>query len=354
MRILHLAPLWWPVARDAPGGIETYLATLIGALNKLGCQSTLAATGDSDPGCELLPVTERALWSEMEDERAWEYDYYHQHQLAVVLERARDFDLVHSNLGGGAFAISSAPGLVEPVLHTQHNSVTPDMCWFVGRHPDTWLSTVSEPQARRLRASGARRCEVVPNGIRFDDFVFSANPGHGVLFIGRIEWEKGTDAAARAARAAGRPLTIAGPIVDGSWFQSAVEPHLGDGSEYVGVADHAQKVELYGAAGCLMMPSRWEEPFGLVAVESMACGTPVVALANGALPDIIENGVTGYVAASEEELPRLVRSALALDRERVRKRAIARFDVAAAAERYLDLYERIIATARAPAAVSQS
>jgi glycosyltransferase involved in cell wall biosynthesis len=339
--VLHLAPLWLPVSEDAPGGIETFLSGLLAALEKLGCRNTLIASGDSRVAAEVIAATPTHLCAQMAAGTAWEYAYYEQHQLALALQHAPAADVVHSHVGGGAYALSSVPELRQRVLHTHHNPVTADLEWFVAQHPETRFSTVSEWQARRLRDRGAKHCEVIHNGIEVSRFALAPAGRDELLFVGRMESVKGADRAVQVAVELGRPITLAGPIVDDEFFHRAVAPFLSDRIRYVGVVDHRQKRELYGQAACLLVLSRQDEGFGLVAVEAMACGTPVVALANGALPEIVEPGVTGYLAGDEADVPALVEDAARLDRGAVRARVAARFDVSAAADRYRDLYARM-------------
>ncbi len=345
MKILHLAPLWFPVSQDSLGGIETFLTGLIAALEKLGCRNTLIASGDSRTTAELVPVVPQNLYDQMRSGTAAEYEYYEQHQLLLALERAAEFDVVHSHAGWSAYVLSGTPGLWARVLHTQHNPVYRDQEWFVRQHPEMWISTVSEFQARRLWRQGAARCYAIHNGIDMASLTFQPRGGEGLLFIGRLEEGKGPDLAVQVARTLGRPLILAGPMVDEEFFDRTVRPFLDGQIRYVGMVDHHRKTELFGQAACVLMPSRWEEPFGLVAVEAMACGTPVVALANGALPEIVEPGLTGYLGRDEEALAILVTHALRLDRSAIRARAAARFDMPVVAERYHNLYTQI-ATAR--------
>lgn len=341
MRILHLCPLWYPIAPDAPGGIETFLAGLVTALEDLSCENTILASGDSRTSGRLVPAIPTNLCSQMEQGTAGEYVYYEQHQLLLALDIAGQFDVIHSHVGWGAFPFSAIPGMRDRVLHGIHNDVILDLAWFVQQHPELWLVTVSEFQAARLREYGATRCRAIPNGVDVSSFTFQAQPTGELLFVGRIDRAKGPDLAIEVARALQRPLTLAGPIIDERYFARAIEPYLNDCIRYVGIVDHQAKDALFGRAACVLMPSRWEEGFGLVAVEAMSCGTPVVGLANGALPEIIEPGVTGYLADNEADLADLTRRALHLDRERVQERAAARFDMPLVASRYRDLYEAI-------------
>ena len=344
MKILHLGPLWFPVSRDAAGGRETWLAGLISALEKLGCRNTLVATGDSQTPAELVPVVSRNLMALMTDGQAGEAAYYQEHQLTLALARAAEFDVIHSHLSPGVYSLSAVPGIGARVLHTQHTPVWQDFEWFIRQHPDLLLNTVSEFQARKLRAAGARRCFVVHNGIDVESFTFQPR-GTGLAFLGRIEAGKGPDLAVAIARQLGLALTLAGPVIDRDLFVQKIQPYLNDQIRYVGTVNHAQKNELLGAAACALLPFRGAEGFGLATIEAMACGTPVVALANGALPEVVEPGVTGYLTAHEAELAALVAPALKLARAPIRQRVAGRFDLPVVARNYLKLYEQIAAGA---------
>jgi glycosyltransferase involved in cell wall biosynthesis len=344
MRVLHLAPLWLPITRDSYGGIETFLATLLEALEGLGCRNTVLATGDSRTSAELLPVVSENLVAQMETGNALEYHHYEQHQLMLALERGPAFDIVHSHLGPRGLFLSGVLGL--RVVHTWHTQVYRDMEWFVRQRPDLWLCAVSEHQARALRAAGATHCEVIHNGVDVSTFPFAAKSDRSsLLFLGRMEHSKGADLAIGVTQALGRPLILAGPIVDREFFARSIEPFLDDRIRYVGIVDHAAKTELICQAACVLMPSRIQEAYGVVAIEAMVCGTPVVALANGALPEIIEPHLTGFVADEALALPELVTAAEKLDPHTIRQRAVDRFSVAVSAKRYVRLYAEVIAGA---------
>jgi glycosyltransferase involved in cell wall biosynthesis len=349
MRILHICPLWFRIAVDAPGGIETLLPGLFAELGRAGCENTVLAVADADVPARLVPVVDEPLYEHTASGIAWEYGPFEQHQLLMAIELAPDHDVVHSHIGWSGWVLDGIPGLRDRVLHTQHNPVSPDMEWFIRRHPDLRLSTVSEFQARKLWRLGARRCQVVHNGIDFRLFPLGASGRQGLVYLGRLEHRKGPDIAIAVARALDMPLTLAGPAVDHGFFESQIAPHLDGQIRYVGIVGLADKAELLGGAACVLMPSREEEGFGLVALEAMACGTPVVALANGALPEVVEAGVTGFLTSDEQALAELVPGALALDPVGVRDAAERRFSVAAATAGYLGLY-RLIAGATGPRA----
>jgi glycosyltransferase involved in cell wall biosynthesis len=339
VKILIVAPLWFPIARNAHGGIETLLSTLIAALERAGCRTTLIAAGDSHTAARLVPAAPRNLYDEMVAGVAAEYAYYEQHQLRLVLEHAADHDLIHSHVGPGALALSGVPGL--RVVHTWHSAITPDLAWFVRTHPDVVMTTVSVYQAHALRRRGAEAFATIHNGVDMAAFESRAAPGDDLLFIGRIEPEKGVDVAVQAARTLGRGLILAGPVIDRQRFDVDVAPFLSERIRYVGVVDHARKVELFARAAAVVMPSRVDEACPMVCIEALACGTPVVGSTRGALPELIEPGVTGYLADDAAAVAEGIDAATRLDRAAIRGRAGERFDINAVAARYLALYSAL-------------
>jgi glycosyltransferase involved in cell wall biosynthesis len=339
MRILHICPLWFRVAVDAPGGIETLMPGLFAELGRAGADNTILGVAGAQVSGRLIPMVEEPLYEQTTNGTAWEYGPFEQHELLTVLELADDFDVIHSHLGWSGWVLSGMPGLGERTLHTQHNPVSPDMEWFVRRHPDIRLTTVSQYQAHKLWRLGARRCHVVHNGIDFSLFPLRDSGKQGLVYLGRLEHDKGADLAIEVARTLGMTLTLAGPAVNHEFFETQITPHLDDQIRYAGIVGHEEKTRLLGGASCVLMPSREEEGFGLVALEAMACGTAVVGLANGALPEIIEEGVTGFVTPDERGLAELVPAAERLDPSIVRRTAEQRFSVAASAAGYLGLYQ---------------
>jgi len=344
MRILLLCPLWLPISRNTHGGIETLVAQLIPALQKMGTHITISASGDSQTTARLLSPISRNLVDLMNKGSAFEYAYYEQRQLQLALEQSPGFDLIHSHIGPGAYLFSNIPRLHNRVLHTVHCPVHADLEWFIRQRPNLWFSTVSEFQARKLRNQGATRCHVVENGIDVSEFTFCREGGKGLVFIGRMERVKGPDIAVQAGRSLGYPLILAGPIMEQEFFDRSIGPFLDENIRYIGTVDHPEKNELLGQAGCAVLPFRREEPFGLVVIEAMACGTPVVALANGSMPEIVEPGLTGYLARDEKEIPELIPQALKLDRAAIRHRVRERFDISIVAEKYCLLYSKIAAS----------
>src|SRR5215510_14789657 len=211
----------------------------------LGSQNTIIASGDSRIDANLVPAVPMNIFAEMEARTVWEYAGYEQHQLLLALEMSPEFDVVHSHIGWGAYLLSSIPGVRERMLHTQHNPVTHDLEWFVSRHPDMRFSTVSEFQARKLRQQGVKRCQVIQNAIDVEAFTFQERGGEELLFIGRIEKDKGPDVPIRVAQNLGCPLVLARPAVDHEFFDTNIKPFLDDQIRYLGPVVHHQKNGLF-------------------------------------------------------------------------------------------------------------
>jgi glycosyltransferase involved in cell wall biosynthesis len=338
--VLQVGPIWRPVSLEATGGIEALLAQLIPALEPMGCESTLlGGAGSRVAGADLVLVERAAELPEhcREERQACAAD-----AVMEVMERGEAFEVIH-NHNRHAFPLSAIEGLAGRVLHTLHHPASSSVCWIASRHPKMRFAVPSEFQARKLREAGLTSVHVVPNGVDLSAFRFKADPVGQLAFLGALKAQKGPDIALRVAAEVKLPIILAGPVDDVGrhFFDTRVRPLLNGSARYVGVLGPSAKAALLGASSCLVMPSRWEEPFGMVAIEAMACGTPVVGLSNGALPEIVEEGVGGYLATTEAEMAELVRRACRLDRRRVRAQAASRFDISLTARRYTELYREL-------------
>jgi glycosyltransferase involved in cell wall biosynthesis len=257
-----------------------------------------------------------------------------------VLEHAHEVDVLHSHLGPRLVPLSTRIGV--PVVHTVHTSISSDMRWILEQFPGRHITAVSRWQA----IDGLAEWTVVPNGIELDAFPFAADKDDYLLTLGRVEAAKGVHVAIDVARASGRPLVIAGPIVDGPYFAERIRPRLDDRVRWVGPVGGTEKLRLLQRAHALLFPAQWDEAFGLVMVEAMACGTPVVAIARGAVAEIVIDGVNGFRASGVAALPDLVARVSTLDRVRVRASVTERFSHRQMTDAYLRLYRRVVAESR--------
>jgi glycosyltransferase involved in cell wall biosynthesis len=341
LRVGLVAPLWHPIAPDR-GGVEQIVFLLARELAASGHDVTLVASGDSAPVGRLVPVCPQNVVAAMEAGLASDYSLFEAASVAETIRIAPTVDVVHSHLG--ARLVPLTPLVAAPVLHTLHTSISADMRWVLAQFPGRSVNAVSEWQAGALDGD---RVPVVPNGIDLDAFPFEPTAGDYLLTLGRVEPRKGVDVAIDVARASGRPLVIAGHVVDRAYFAERIRPRVdGERVRYVGPVGGAEKLRLLQGARGLLFPVQWEEAFGLVMVEAMACGTPVLALARGAVPEIVVAGENGFHAPDAESLVPLVARLGGLDRWRVRASVERRFSHRRMVAGYVALYRRLRATGR--------
>jgi glycosyltransferase involved in cell wall biosynthesis len=333
LSIAQIAPVAAAVRPGAGDSIEQLVGLLCEELVRRGHDVTLYATGDSITAARLRSVRERG-WEE--DAELWDWQFSESMNAAQAFAHAADHDVIHAH--DLNFALPFA-GLVDtPVVETQHVDSSPEVRAAQRRCPNLHLVAASEHQ-RALLGDGLD-VTVVPHGIDVGAFPFGDRVGEHLLFLGRMLSDKGPLDAIRVAHAAGMPLVLAGPLVEGD--ELALDGVVdGERVRHVGAVDHATRNELLAGAAALLFPARYPEPFGLVMIEAMACGTPVLATALGAAPDIVEHGLTGFTAPTWEGLAALLPEALALDRGAIRERARERFDVRRMTDDYEALYHRI-------------
>jgi len=346
MRILQLAPLWEAVPPPAYGGTEAVVSLLTEELVRQGHDVILAASGDSQTGATHLATYERSLRRAEELADRNPYDWMH---IAMALREARECDIVHNHAGELAMAMSHA--IDTPMLTTLHCLVTPDTQFVWDRYAGAY-NTISRSQRPPVAALGrARFLGHVYNAIDVDTFPFQAEKGDDLLFLSRVAPEKGPHLAVQVAKRLGRRLIIAGKVdaYDRRFFEEVMRDLI-DGEQIVffGEADATEKRELYRKAHCLVMPLTWEEPFGLVMPEAMACGTPVVALRRGSAPELIEHGRTGFVVDTVDEMVEAVSMVGAIDPRACREHVRARFSPEIMARNYVRLYEEIVDRGRVP------
>jgi glycosyltransferase involved in cell wall biosynthesis len=335
LRIAQLAPVASAVRPGEGDSIEQLVSLLTDELVRRGHDVTLYATGDSVTTARLRSVRAQG-WNH--DEELWDWQFSEILHAALAFEHAAEHDVIHAH--DYHYALPFA-GLVEtPLVETPHVESSPEVLEAYRRRPHVHVAAVSEHQ----RSAMAREdnVTVVPHGIDLEAFPFSERGGEPLLFLGRMLPNKGPVEAVRIAQAAGRPIVLAGPRVDG--YDVGLDALVdGDRVRYAGPVGHEERNRLLAGAAALVFPVTYPEPFGLVLAEAMACGTPVLATALGAVPEIVEEGVSGLTAPSWEGLAELVGAVCALDRAGVRRAAERRFDFRRMVDDYEALYRRILA-----------
>jgi glycosyltransferase involved in cell wall biosynthesis len=342
MRIGIVAPLWQPLPPLTYGGIERHLYLLVEGLVERGHAITLFASGDSQTHAHQRSVVAHSLVDPMRCGEAYCYEHYVNTSLAEALRESADLDVLHLHLGSSAVPLAELASC--SVLHTLHTSITVDDLWIFKRFPETPLIALTRRQIADVPPGRRRRIGVIPHGFDFATCqVVVAPPAH-LVFLGRMGPHKGADDAIRIARAAGRPILLAGAPEtpdERAWFDHEIKPEL-DGHDVVwlGAVEDAEKDELFRGAAALVFPIRWDEPFGLVMLEALARGVPVLATPRGSVPEVIEPGLTGFLAESPEALASQVEAAAGMGRDSVREHAMRRFSVPAMVDAYEGAYAR--------------
>ncbi|MGH7728754.1 MAG: glycosyltransferase family 4 protein [Vulcanimicrobiaceae bacterium] len=343
MRIAQVAPLTESCPPKLYGGTERVVAYLTEELVRAGHEVTLFASGDSQTSARLVPCCRRALRLDPVKESALAH---HMIMLNRVRERAAEFDLVHVHLDYLHFPVFAARGI--PVLTTQHGRLdVPGLAAVFDEFKD--LPMVSISDAQRLPVPTASWLATVHHGLPRERFRLAGGEGGYLAFIGRISPEKRPDRAIAIARRVGMPLRIAAKIddADRAYFERTVAPLLDDPLvEFIGEIGEAEKQAFIGEASALLFPIDWPEPFGLVMIEAMACGTPTIAFRCGSVEEIIEDGRSGWIVDSVAEAVAAVPRALALERATVRASFEARFTAEQMTRAYLALYRALIAAPR--------
>lgn len=336
MKIAITADPGLPVPPRLYGGIERIIDMLVRGLVDRGHSVTLFAHPESSAPAQLVPYA-TGLAGRAETLA----------NLRIVTHHIRrgGFDLVHS-FGRLAYLLPLLPTRL-PKLMTYQREVTPSSArWgHLLSRGSLRFSAVSHSMIARVKRLG--HWDVVYNGVPMDvyDFVPAVPPDAPLVFLGRVEHIKGPQLAVEIARRSGRRLVIAGNVPAGheGFFEREIQPHLdGERVRYIGPVDDAAKNALLGGAAAFLMPILWEEPFGIVMAEALACGTPVLGLRRGAVPEVVAHGETGYVADTVDELVHAVGRLGGIERRRCRERAQAMFSDTAVVQAYLAVYAEML------------
>jgi len=337
MRIGLIAPPFIPVPPTNYGGTELFIAHLALGLKKLGHDVIVYANGES-----TVAVDRRSLYAESE----WPIKGEVQgslkdinHSAWAVADAQANCDLLHLN---------NAPGLVysrfiaTPFVYTIHHPHEDSLSDFYGYYPGVHYVTISDFQRRRETMP---RMITIHHGLNFAKYRVTTEKQPYLAFIGRIAPVKGTHLAIAVAKKAGIALKIAGEIqpMFRSYYETEIEPHI-DGKfvQYIGEANLDEKNELLGNALAMLFPIQWDEPFGLVMIEAMACGTPVIAMPGGSVPEIVKDGVSGYVCSTVDEMAARVKQAGEFNPTDIRSYAENMFSLKRMVRQYADVYQRIL------------
>ncbi len=340
MRIAQVAPLHEAVPPKLYGGTERVVSFLTEELVALGHEVTLFASGDSRTAATLVSAWPRALRL---DPAVRDTIAPHMLLMEQVRQRAGEFDLIHFHMDYWPFSLFSRQR--TPFLTTLHGRLDlPEIAPMFARFPEVPVVSISDDQRRGL--PGANYVRTVHHGLPARLLVPQPQAKRDYLaFLGRIAPEKGPDRAIRIARVAGIPLRIAAKVseTDRAYFESVIQPMAAEGGvEMVGEISDTEKPAFLSGAVALLMPIEWPEPFGLVMIEAMACGTPVIAFNRGSVPEILENGTTGFIVANEDEAVQAISQLPQMPPAMVRLRFERRFTARRMAEDYVDVYRTLV------------
>jgi glycosyltransferase involved in cell wall biosynthesis len=345
MRIAQVAPLAESVPPKLYGGTERVVAWLIDELVELGHDVTLFASGDSKTRANLVPAWPRALrlGRPRSDPMAAQAAL-----LEAIAEHARNFDVIHSHIDWIHLPLLSRLGV--PFATTCHGRLDlPGFPDVIRSFPNAPFVSISNDQ--RLPLKEANWLGTIYHGLPANSLKPRFEPGSYLAFLGRLTAEKGPEAAIRIARAAGMPLHIAAKVPRGerAYFKDTLEPQI-DGNQVrlTGEVNDKTKEEFLAGAAALLFPIDWPEPFGLVMIEAMACGTPVIAFRSGSVPEVVDHGISGFAVDDEAEAIDAIKRLGELDRRKVRAQFEDRFTAKRMALEYLRHYEILLATKRRP------
>jgi glycosyltransferase involved in cell wall biosynthesis len=350
LRIAQVAPLYARIPPSTYGGTERIIHGLTEELVRRGHDVTLFAAAGAQTSARLHITRKEPLYETWQREN-WRAEFPHVAAMIEALRYSSRFDLIHFHLGSLSVPLSAIAPV--PTLHSLPSPVYPDEAAMLLQSPKARVTARSRAQVEHLPKRRRHAIDIVYNGCDFHFYEFAPGPGRYLAFLGRMGEEKNPLDAIRIAKAAGMPVVLAGAPVeprDHLYFEAEIRPLIdGRTVNWIGPVNDLQKRELLRDAAALLFPIQWDEAFGIVMIEAMACGVPVLAYECGSVSEVVDAGVTGFYADSLNELIDLVPRALELDRRGVRDHARGRFSLELMADAYLQVYESVITGFRKPA-----
>ncbi|MGH2772750.1 MAG: glycosyltransferase family 4 protein [Actinomycetota bacterium] len=340
LNIAMVAPPWFELPPSAYGGIEWMCYWLAEGLTSRGHRVTAIGAGNDNLSGDFIstfddPPSDRITDSIVES--------IHIARAARHMGELKP-DVIHDHtLSGPLLSFDRS----VPTVVTAHGPIVPDIADYYGALGDK-IALVAISNAQRRTAEDLPWASTVYNAIPVDEYPFRAEKEEFILFLGRMNAEKAPHLAIEAGRAAGVPVVLAGKCsepLENEFFEQKVKPLLGPDVDWIGEADTEKKKDLLSRARCLIMPIQWEEPFGLVMIEAMACGTPVVALQAGSVPEVVDHGTTGFVCARPDELPGAVGDVDSIDASACRDHVLRNFDVSVMVKGYERAYREVLSRA---------
>lgn len=341
IKIAQLAPLWIPVPPRTYGGIELMVSLLTEELMVRNYDTTLFASGDSETSAKLIPLTEKAIWLQKNLRSPHAYISV---ALKEIYNHRNSFDLFHNHFD--FFMLPLCLSEATPILTTLHRPIDPTSAQAYKVYEKTNFCVISEDQRQSAEENGIPTAGVVYNGIIPEKYIFRETPDDYFMYLGRVNKEKGIVDAVAAARDAGVKLLVAGNMVGGeewNYFLHEVQPLFNEENiNFVGQVDFNEKVRLLGGAKALLFPIDRREPFGLVMIEAMACGTPVIAYRRGSVSEVIEDKKTGFIVDNKEEMVEAIKKINLIKRIDCRVRVEQNFTLKQMVDKYEEIYKKLV------------